>query len=696
MLLNSLLAAALTVSAPAPDNETEAEAQLLRLFEGTEDDAAEMEEARERMEQLREQPLNINKVGEEELLSVPGMDVETATQIVAHRKRYGQFRSVEELDMVRGMDDVKARFLATMLRVETVDTTKWYSLQRLAHDIRHSRHTVTLSATVPTYYRAGDKGGTTSGAQAMNRYAGTYLGDALKHSLRYTMNIGNNLQINFSGAKAAGEPFFSAGNSMGYDRYSYSIIARDLGIFHTVIAGKYRGQFGMGLVYNNSLSFGKQSMLTSLGRRTTYFAPHTSASDSRHMQGAAAMARLGRFDVAALFSTRYIDATLNDDGTIRTVQTSAAHRTAAERQRKNNAVQTAAALRIDYCPKENSAVEWRVGMSYLFTTFDRPLVPVANMESTSLQTADYRIMNPAGQRFWNAGVDYRLQVGPVTVMGETAVNENKAVATIHNVMLSLWKRLTLTAAGRIYPYRYHALYGSALGDNRNVSNERGMLVGAHWAPRRTFTVDAYTDIVRYPWKKYRVSAPSSAWDSSVMMTLQHKDWQFSMRYRMKQQQQDATTEIQNGETVKYLAVRTSHRLRLTVQNESGTISMRSNVEGIINEENSKGYVISHAVTWRPWRRCSVYGTVAYFNTDDYDSRIYNYERGMLYSMGGASYYGDGIRCALHLRCTVTPWMLAMVKVGSTRYFDRSVIGTGARRIYASSQTDIDLQLQVKL
>lgn len=148
--------------------------------------------------------------------------------------------------------------------------------------------------------------------------------------------------------------------------------------------------------------------------------------------------------------------------------------------------------------------------------------------------------------------------------------------------------------------------------------------------------------------------------------------------------------------VRYLADKTSHRLRLTAQYDGTLISMRCNAEGMINEENSKGYVISHAVTWRPCRKYSVYGTVAYFNTDDYESRIYSYERGMLYSMSGASYYGDGVRFALHLRGDVTPWLLAMVKVGCTKYFDRSVIGTGARRIYASSQTDIDMQLQVKL
>ena len=69
---------------------------------------------------------------------------------------------------------------------------------------------------------------------------------------------------------------------------------------------------------------------------------------------------------------------------------------------------------------------------------------------------------------------------------------------------------------------------------------------------------------------------------------------------------------------------------------------------------------------------------------------------MLYTMSTPSYYGNGMRAALLVRADVAQWLMAQVKVGCTKYFDRSSIGTAEREIFASSQTDIDLQLRIRL
>lgn len=696
MFLNSLFVAAIAMASPLPDGDEAAESYLLPLYEGTEEDAFSLEEATERVLQLREQPLNINKVGVDELLSVPGIDAKTAESIVAHRHRYGQYRSVEELDMVRGMDDRLARYIAPLFYVEQPDTVPWYNVRRIGRELMHAKHSLILTAAMPTYYRAGDKGATTLVAQTTNRYADTYLGDPIKHSFRYSVTIGNNLQLNLSGAKAAGEPFFSAGNSMGYDRYAYNISVRDLGIVHYMVLGKYRGQFGMGLVFNNSLSFGKQSSLVSLGRRTTYFVPHSSTSDSHYMQGLATTLELYGGTLSLLFSTRYIDATLNDDGTISTVLTNATHRTAGDMAKKNNAAQTAVGAHYSYGKVSGKGVEWNVGVSYLYTAFSRPLAPVTpSKDGTISPSKQYRLYFPNGSNLWNGSIDYRLKTGPLTLTGETAVSENGAIATLANVMLPVVRKVMVTLVGRIYPYRYHASYGSALGDSRNVTNEKGILVGTRWAINKTLSLDAYTDVVRFPWLRYRVSAPSNALDNSLAMTYANRQWKISARYRYRRQQRDEKVTTEGKKTTTVLAEKSSHRLRVTAQYAHNPLSWRSNFEGILTADDAQGYIVSQAVTYTLSRRYSVYGTVSYFDTDDYDTRIYSYERGMLYNMNSASYYGNGFRCALYLRGDVTPWLLAQLKVGRTKYFDRSVIGTADRRIFSSSQTDIDLQVRVK-
>lgn len=681
MLLSSLLLAAVVLLSPLPDNNEATETQLLPLYEGTEEDAIALDEAKDRVLQLREQPLNVNKVSVDELLSIPGIDIATANAILYYRRRYGDLRSMKELDLVENIDERMARYLASVLCVEAPDTIPWYDAHSLRSALKHASHSIIMTATVPTYYRLGDKG-STAASVTNSKQAGSYLGDPIKHSLRYSLSVGNNLQLNFAGGKNAGEPFFSSNNVMGYDRYSYSLMARNIGVVHYAVVGQFRGQFGMGLVLNNSLSFGKQSMLTSIGRRTTYFTPHTSTSDSRHMQGAAVTLDVGGGTLSALFSYRYVDATLNDDSaSVQTILTSATHRTAKDMAKKNNTTQMAAGLRMEYGGMLKNSWEWGVGMSFLYTGFNRELNPIYSKADTVSRSKMYRLYYPQGRNFWNGSIDYKLQAGALTIIGETAVNENGSVATLDNIIYNVSRRLTLTTVGRIYPYRYHAHYGSAFGDSRNVSNEQGVLVGAHITPTKHVTIDAYSDMVRFPWQRYRVYEASSAWDNALAVTMTRRRWTYSVRYRLKRQWQDEDV--------------TTHRLRLNAQYTGRKLSTRTACEAIITADNSNGYVINQSLTWQLHRRYSVYGTVSYFDTDDYASRIYVYERGMLYSMNSASYYGNGVRSALHVRGDITHWLMAQLKVGYTKYFDRSVIGSADRRIFSSSQTDIDLQVRVR-
>lgn len=87
--------------------------------------------------------------------------------------------------------------------------------------------------------------------------------------------------------------------------------------------------------------------------------------------------------------------------------------------------------------------------------------------------------------------------------------------------------------------------------------------------------------------------------------------------------------------------------------------------------------------------------MGYFNTDSYDSRIYAFERGLLYSFSFPMFYGEGLRYGLRLRADLSRRVMAMARCTVTNYFDRSAIGSGLQRIARSSQADMELQLRLK-
>lgn len=115
----------------------------------------------------------------------------------------------------------------------------------------------------------------------------------------------------------------------------------------------------------------------------------------------------------------------------------------------------------------------------------------------------------------------------------------------------------------------------------------------------------------------------------------------------------------------------------------------------IGEKNSFGWMAT-ANGATSWRWLQMAATAAYFHTDDFDSRIYTYERSVRYSFSFPSFFGEGMRTALQLRANLSDQWMVIAKLGCTRYFDRSTIGTGLQQLNSHSMTDLDLQVRLKL
>lgn len=112
------------------------------------------------------------------------------------------------------------------------------------------------------------------------------------------------------------------------------------------------------------------------------------------------------------------------------------------------------------------------------------------------------------------------------------------------------------------------------------------------------------------------------------------------------------------------------------------------------KEHEQGLMVSETLSLTH-RRLRLNGGLGWFRTDGYDSRVYLYELGPLYTYSFTQFSGEGIRYWLMMRANVGSRLMLTAKMGITNYFDRSTIGSSYQQIDASSQTDLDLQLRWK-
>ena len=617
----------------------------------------------EELSELENHKIDLNRCTRDELLQLPFLSAQQVMDFIEYRDRHGRIETMVELYMIRSMEKSTIDLLSHFATIypEVVKDT----LPSLKNLIRYGRHEFLATFKAPFYNRRGDENG--------------YLGYKYKHWLRYTFTSGQHVKLGLVASQDAGEPFFAGQNKAGYDYYSFYLMLQKWGCVRRMVVGRYRLKFGMGLVINNSFGLGKINTLATLGRSTNNIMPHSSRSEANYLQGAAVCFRLSdRFSLTAFASLRKVDATLNrNSSTVATLLRTGYHRTKSEMERRRNTSESLFGANLNFFRNG-----WHAGITGLYTAFNRELLP----STTQL----YRRWYPRGSRFWNASIDYGYVSGRLSLSGETATGNCQQVATINTVSYQLTSTLTLVALQRYYPYQYYSLFSRSFAEGGAVQDESGVYLGGDWLIGRFMKLMFYTDYAWFAWPKYRISESSGSWDNMAQLSWQKELWSWAFRYRIRARKRDIAgkrgttsyTEQRMRSTVTY----SNNRWNLQTQADVALCQFTHNSFGVMLTENA-GYSC---------QRFRVNVTAGYFHTDDYSSRLYTYERSVLYNFSFPSFYGHGMRLALNTRADFTSHLMLIGKLGMTKYFDRKVIGSGLQRINSSSMTDLEVQLRVKL
>ena len=637
---------------------------LMELSEMEDFEQTAWEDYEEELEELAQHPLNLNTATREEMEHLPFLTPSQVEDVQAYLHRYHGMKTMAELALIPSISWYQRQLMNSFFYV--ADETPRQQFPSLKNILKYGKHEVMGMVKVPFYERKGDGKGTDG-----------YLGYKYRHGVRYQFRYGDYVKMGVVGAQDAGEPFGAGKNSLGYDFYSFYIQLKKLGRWKNITLGRYRLHEGLGLILNNDFSFGKLSILSSFGRSMpSTIRVHSSRSSANYLQGAAATYSLMKgLDITGFVSYRKIDATLSANGGIKTILKTGLHRTSSEIAKQDVASNTLVGGNINY-----HHAGWHAGATAFYTSFSLPLTP-----NTSQL---YKRFSPVGDQFWNASIDYGYISHRWNIAGETATGDCGAIATLNTISYQFTDHFLLMALQRFYSARYYSLFSNSFSEGSAVQDENGAYLGFTWTPASRWNITAYSDFAYFVWPKYQTRESTQSWDNLVSVIFQaSRCLALGGRIRYKDKAGTTTGRLRlyaNLKTAKWFA-KTSmdfavNREASLMENEKGTIS--------------RGYMLNEnlGTTWR-WLRLS--GRFSYFHTQDYSSRIYVYEPGLLYQMSFGSYYGEGIRYALVARSEISHHLLVIAKLGCTNYFDRNHISSGKQEIAGSRQMDLEVQVKWK-
>ena len=670
------------------------------------EDSEQDKDVYEQLEEIHAHPMNLNVATVEDLLQLPFLSEEQARDIVFYRVMHGPLRSTGELMFIETLSKQDRDYLQLFCYAGESAPSQ-ASHKTKGKLLKNIKNEAVLRTDIPFYYKAGQQD---YPEEVLARYPNrSYRGDPLHVAFRYALSSMNHLFAGVQMEKDAGE--------RGIDYVSGYLMLKDIptgrrSSIREAIIGNYRTNFGLGLVINTSVNFGKSMMINRLGRIDQGFSKHSSTMETGYLTGAAIRYHYGSFTLSAFGGYNKIDGTFTKDSAgISSLKTDGLHRTPLEYSKRHNLSVINVGGNVHWETKNQNL---QLSAMAVATHYSTPLTPQWNTPFSL-----YRKHNAQGTNFQAYSLAYAWRGNKLRFTGETALSHAEGLpsgygkqtgfATLNSLQYRLNSQNTLTTAIRYYGAKFVSINGKAFGENAQPQNEEGIYLAWNTTMIPGVSLDTYVDLMYFPWLKYSVSQQSYGFDYMVQATFTpNRKSSWFIRYRMNSKQKNAQDEVEQKvnpidqeerETILHYNMR--HTLKLQHSLSVGKEwTFSTNLNGCLIDFGpntlEKGFSVGECVRWTKANgKVKLDLSFTYFHTDGYNARIYAYEPSLLYSFGFTSYFYHGIRAITLLNWNIYKGLTLTTKFGLTKYFNRDNIGTGTELIAANHREDLQLMLRWK-
>jgi hypothetical protein len=646
---------------------------------------------------LYQSPLNLNTASPEELRALPLLGEKQVVALLKYRQANGPLLSLYELQAV---PDWEVRTIERVAPFVTVanpspNSARGPLWQRIK---REENNAVLLRYERVLQQRKGYSAVDTSQGRPTLRYLGSP--DAV--ALRYRVSHAHDFSLGLTVEKDAGEPLAwrPGQNQFGPDFLSAHFVLHEQGRLKTLALGDYQLQFGQGLLLSSGLAAGKGAeTITNLRRASLGVRPYAALLENTFFRGAAATYRLTPcWEVTAFASRKNIDANarLATDSLAQFDEFSSSllltglHRTATEIANRQRLSETVGGSHLGYLSADGNLA---LGFTALGTHYGMAF---------QKREEPYNRFEFSGQNNLALGAHYSYGWRNLLLFGESGQSSGGSLGTVNGLLASLGPSVDAAVLVRHYDAGFHTFYGNALGENTRNINESGFYVGLKVRPLARWEVSMYFDQFRFPWLRYRVSAPSHGQDALLRVAfMPTKTSLLYAQYRARLKPLDLPTSL-TGRPVPLPGQQLRHSLLLYCDVQpTAQLGLRTRLQATYLRADDnlawrRGYVLSQDVTVQLARRLSLAARYAVFDTDDYDTRQYIFEQDVLYAVSVPALYGQGTRAYAIAQATFNKHFTLWLRYADTRYRHQNTIGSGLEQIEGNARSEVTAQVRYKL
>lgn len=656
------------------------EQQLENVTENNADQETEDDTYLQEMMQLGLNPVNLNAADENDLNELKVLSPIQIENMLRYRSILGNLLSIYEVQAIPGWDLQTIRKIRPFITV----ANKINLISGMKERLKKGEHSLMI--------RVSQVLERSTGYFPDSTVKNFYPGSPQRIFMRYRYMYKNLLQYGVSGEKDPGEQFFKGKQAVGFDFYSAHIFIRDLGIIKALALGDFTVNLGQGLTQWQSLAFKKGPGITAAKRQSAVLKPYNSAGEINFHRGAGITIGKRNWEATIFGSFRKLDAnfipvdSLNPENIISSLQSSGYHRTKSEVEDKGIQQQTTFGGNFSMKIRK-----FNMGVNAIQYILKFPLVKDAY---------PYNRFALSGKSFGNYSLDYDFTYHNMHLYGEIASNGKNGLAFLSGLMISVSANADMGLIYRNISREYQSLYTNTFTESTSPSNEKALFAGISLKPATAWLIEAYVDIYKFPWLKFQVNAPATGSDYFIQATYR-PNRQLEIYSRFKRESKAANA---NPEALTMSPVNNQPRKNWRTQfifKVNSHFTFRNRVEMVwfskMGYEVSKGFLANADLIYKPMMKpFSANIRLQYFETDDYDSRLYAYENDVLFSYSIPVFYNQGYRYYLNVNYDITRKLSAWMRIAQTVNPGQSSLGSGLDEIKGNRKTELKLQMIYRL
>ncbi len=610
------------------------------------------------VEYLMQNKIAVNRASVAELMRIPNIDRQSATAIIRHRNLLGGINNENDLRSAEGVSgELIDRIIPFLIFGDVKDVSFFDSIKKSFEAID-----LTLRSR-GIYDLQQDK--------AFSE--GKYYGSSWKIYNRFVVSKDKNIRVGFLTEKDPGEKSFN-------DFTTFHFYARDIGVVKNFVVGDFLFEFGQGLAIWSRYSVGKGiETVDILPRNAKGIIPYLSSDENLFLRGAAAQFSFNNFNFYTFYSVRNLDGSIDQSSNqITSIRLDGLHRDSSEVAHQRIVNEKLFGVSLDYTFGETG------GIGFLY--------------STSLYGNEFKkqkLLDSSGSRFNFFSGSYNFSFGRIYLSGEASYNQN-SFAAINGAEIVADKNFSLLFSYRNYPYDYWSLHSNGFGEKDGTQNESGFYSGFKWMTNYG-NFYFYYDQFKYPIGDEKLPLAIKGNEFLIYYSVKpFRDAEFRLRYTNQLKESVAAL---NGEYGVVSRRNDNFRTELLYK-LSKFLQMRSRMEFVkiyptTISESGKGLLIFQDVKYEPTASLSFSGRIVFFQTDSYDSRVYEFENDLVGVMSNPALYGDGMRWYLVARYNTSFGLSLSMKYSELIKPDERTLGSGDTLINSNVDNRLSFQLDFK-